>query len=54
MLDNWICVSGITEDQNNIFEQLKLQYKLVNEMFKLKYGKIVLKFTFISRLSKSL
>ena len=54
LVDNKICVIWITENHNNIFEQSKLQYKLLNGMFKLKYGKIVLKFAFISRLSKSL
>ena len=54
LVDNKICVIWIYENHNNIFEQSKLQYKLLNGMFRLKYGKIVLKFAFISRLSKSL
>ena len=54
LVDNWIYVIWITESHNNMFEQLKLQYKLLNGMFKLKYSKIVLKFAFISRLSKRL
>ena len=41
-------------DENNICEHLKLQYKLLNVIFKLKYGRIVLKCAFILRLSKSL
>ena len=54
LVDNWICVIWITVDHNNISEQLKIQYKLFNGMCKLKYGRIGLKFAFISRLSKSL
>ena len=41
-------------DEHNIFEHLKLQYKLLNVIFKLKYVRIVQKFAFILRLSKSL
>ena len=41
-------------DEHNICEHLKLQYKLLNVIFKLQYGRIVLKFAFIVRLSKSL
>ena len=41
-------------DKHNIFEHLKLQYKLPGVIFKLKYVKIVLKFAFVSRLAKSL
>ena len=40
LVDNWIRVIWITENWNNIFEQLKLQYKLLNGIFKLKYGKM--------------
>ena len=52
LIDNWICVMWIIVGHNNIFEQLKLQYKLLNGIFKLKYGRIWLKFAFILRLSK--
>ena len=41
-------------DEHNIFEHLWLQYKRVNVIFKLKYGRIVLKCAFILKLSKSL
>ena len=41
-------------DEHNITEHLKVQYKLLNVIFKLKYGQIVLKCTFILELSKSL
>ena len=41
-------------DEQNIIEHLKLQYKLINVIFKLKYGRIVLKCAIILKLSKSL
>ena len=41
-------------DVHNIIEHLKLQYKLLNVIFKLKYGRIVLKYAFILKLSKNL
>ena len=41
-------------DEHNIFEHLKLQYKLLHVTFKLKYGRIVLKFAFVLRQSKCL
>ena len=41
-------------DEHNIIEHLKLQYKLLNVIFKLKYGQIVLKWALILKLSKSL
>ena len=41
-------------DEHNLSEHLKLQYKHLNVIFKLKYGTIVLKFGFILRRSKSL
>ena len=40
--------------EHNIIEHLKLQYKLLNVIFKLKYGRIVLKCAFILKLSKCL
>ena len=36
-------------DEHNICEHLKLQCKLLNVIFKLKYGRIVLKCAFILR-----
>ena len=41
-------------DGHNMCEHLKLQYKLLNVIFKLKYGRLVFKCAFILRLSKSL
>ena len=41
-------------DEHNIIEHWKLQYKFLNVIFKLKYGRIVLKYAFILKLSKSL
>ena len=38
-------------DEHNIIEHLKLQYKLFNVIFKLEYGRIVLKCAFILKLS---
>ena len=46
-------VIWITIDEHNIFKCLELQYKLLNVIFKLKYGIIVLKFAFVLRLTKS-
>ena len=37
-------------DEYNISDHLKLQYKLLNVIFELKYGRIVLKCAFIVRL----
>ena len=54
MVNNLISIIWLSMDEHNIFEYLKLQYKLLNVIFKLKYGIIVLKFAFILRLSKSL
>ena len=47
-----MCVIWITMDEHNIFEHLKIRYKLVNMLFKLKCGRIVLKFSFILGLLK--
>ena len=38
-------------DEHNIIEHLKLKYKLLNVIFKLKYRRIVLKCAFILKLS---
>ena len=40
-------------DEHNTIEHLKLQYKLFTVIFKLKYGRIVLKCAFILKQSKS-
>ena len=40
-------------DEHNILEHLKLQYILLNVIFKLEYGRIVVRFAFILRLSNS-
>ena len=41
-------------DGHNECEHLKLLYKLLNVIFELTYGRIVLKWAFILRLPKSL
>ena len=40
--------------EHDTCEHLKLQYKLLNVIFELRYGRIVLKCAFILRLSSSL